>query len=83
MRDVFGDLGIKVHHVGTDLAGIETMVNSRTRVLYVESPTNPTVRLVDVEKAAQFPAIVRAADVLLGVLREAEEDAADRVAVSA
>jgi len=54
MRDVFADLGIKVHHVGTDLAGIEKLVNSRTRVLYVESPTNPTVRLVDVEKAAQF-----------------------------
>jgi methionine-gamma-lyase len=54
MRDVFGDLGIKVHHVGTDLAGIEELVNSRTKVLYVESPTNPTVRLVDIEKAAQF-----------------------------
>src|ERR1700726_339825 len=54
MRDVFADLGIKVHHVGTDLAGIEKLVNSRTRVLYVESPTNPTVRLVNVEKAAQF-----------------------------
>ena len=54
MRDVFGDLGIKVHHVGTDLAGIDALVNSRTRVLYVESPTNPTVRLVDVAKAAQF-----------------------------
>jgi methionine-gamma-lyase len=54
MRDVFGDLGIKVHHVGTDLAGIEKLVNSRTRVLYVESPTNPTVRLVDVAKAAHF-----------------------------
>jgi methionine-gamma-lyase len=54
MRDVFGDLGIKVHHVGTDLAEIEDLVNSRTRVLYVESPTNPTVRLVDVAKAAQF-----------------------------
>jgi methionine-gamma-lyase len=54
MRDVFADLGIKVHHVGTDLAGIETLVNSRTRVLYVESPTNPTVRLVDIVKAAQF-----------------------------
>src|SRR5947209_902320 len=54
MRDVFGDLGIKVHHVGTDLAGIEELVNSRTKVLYVESPTNPTVRLVDVEKAVQI-----------------------------
>ncbi len=54
MRDVFSGLGIKVHHVGTDLDGIEKLVNSHTRVLYVESPTNPTVRLVDVEKAAQF-----------------------------
>ena len=54
MRDVFSDLGIKVHHVGTDLDGIENLVNSRTRVLYVESPTNPTVRLVDVEKAVLF-----------------------------
>src|SRR5712692_4709143 len=54
MRDVFPDMGIKVHHVETDLAGIEQMVSSRTHVLYVESPTNPTVRLVDVEKAAQF-----------------------------
>src|ERR1700740_2066791 len=54
MRDVFGDLGIKVHHVGTDLAGVENLVKSRTGVLYVESPTNPTVRLVDVEKAARF-----------------------------
>src|SRR5713226_6428483 len=54
MRDVFSDLGIKVHHVGTDLAGIEKLVNSRTRVLYVESPTNPTVRLVDIQKAVDF-----------------------------
>src|ERR1700693_3658468 len=51
MRDVFGDLGIQVHHVGTDLAGIEKLVNSRTRVLYVESPTNPTVRIVAVAQA--------------------------------
>jgi len=54
MRDVFCDLGIKVHHVGTDLAGIEKLANSRTRVLYVESPTNPTVRLVDIQKAVDF-----------------------------
>jgi methionine-gamma-lyase len=54
MRDVFPDMGIKVHHVTTDLAGIEELVNPRTRVLYVESPTNPTVRLVDVEKAVRF-----------------------------
>jgi cystathionine beta-lyase/cystathionine gamma-synthase len=54
MRDVFPDMGIKVHQVGTDLAGIESLANSRTRVLYVETPTNPTVRLVDLRKAVEF-----------------------------
>src|SRR6202171_2905079 len=54
MRDVFPDMGIKVHHVGTDLVGIEDLANARTKVLYVETPTNPTVRLVDLEKAVGF-----------------------------
>jgi cystathionine beta-lyase/cystathionine gamma-synthase len=54
MRDVFPDMGIKVHQVGTDLAGIEDLANARTKVLYVETPTNPTVRLVDLEKAVGF-----------------------------
>jgi methionine-gamma-lyase len=54
MRDVFPDMGIKVHQVGTDLAGIESLANSRTKVLYVETPTNPTVRLVDLRKAVEF-----------------------------
>ena len=54
MRDVFPNLGIKVHQVATDLDGIEGLVTSRTKVLYVESPTNPTVRLVDTHKAIAF-----------------------------
>jgi cystathionine beta-lyase/cystathionine gamma-synthase len=54
MRDVFPDMGIKVHQVGTDLAGIEGLANARTKVLYVETPTNPTVRLVDLRKAVEF-----------------------------
>jgi methionine-gamma-lyase len=54
MRDVFPDMGIKVHQVGTDLGGIESLVTPRTKVLYVESPTNPTVRLVDIHKAVAF-----------------------------
>jgi cystathionine beta-lyase/cystathionine gamma-synthase len=40
--------------VETDLAGIERLVNPRTRVLYVETPTNPTLRLVDLPKAIAF-----------------------------
>lgn len=51
MRDVFPRLGIRVHRIGPDLAGFEAVVNERTRVLYTESPTNPTLRLVDFRKA--------------------------------
>jgi methionine-gamma-lyase len=54
MRDVFPNMGITVHQVGTDLAGIEALVTLRTKVLYVETPTNPTVRLVDLRKAIAF-----------------------------
>jgi len=51
MRDVFPRLGIRVHHVEADLEGVERAVNARTRAIYVESPTNPTLRLVDLQKA--------------------------------
>lgn len=54
MRDVFPRMGIVVRHVETDLAGIERLVNPRTRVLYIETPTNPTLRLVDLQKAIAF-----------------------------
>jgi len=54
MRDIFPNMGITVRQVGTDLAGIESLVNSRTKLLYVETPTNPTLRLVDTHKAVAF-----------------------------
>jgi methionine-gamma-lyase len=54
MRDVFPDMGIKVHQVGTDLAGLEELATPRTKCLYVETPTNPTLRLVDLHKAIAF-----------------------------
>ena len=54
MRDVFPRYGICVRHVECDLAGIERLVSPRTKALYVESPTNPTLRLVDLARAAAF-----------------------------
>lgn len=54
MRDVFPDMGITVRHVGTSLEGIDNLVTPQTRVLYVETPTNPTLRLVNLEKAIGF-----------------------------
>ena len=54
MRDIFPRMGIVVRHVETDLGGIERLVSPRTKVLYIETPTNPTLRLVDLQKAAAF-----------------------------
>jgi methionine-gamma-lyase len=54
MRDIFPRMGIVVRHVDNDLAGIERLVNPRTKALYVETPSNPTLRLVDLRKAVAF-----------------------------
>jgi len=54
MRDNFPRFGIVVRHVESDLAGIEHLVNPRTKALYIETPTNPTLRLVDLQKAIAF-----------------------------
>lgn len=54
MRDVLPRLGITVRHVENDLAGVERLVTPKTRVLYVESPTNPTLRLVDLRQAVKL-----------------------------
>lgn len=51
MRDVFPRMGIRVHRIEPDLREFESVVNERTRVFYTESPTNPTLRLVDFRRA--------------------------------
>jgi cystathionine beta-lyase/cystathionine gamma-synthase len=50
-RDTLPRLGIHTHHVEADLEGVDRLVNANTRALYVESPTNPILRLVDLKKA--------------------------------
>ncbi len=37
----------------TDADGVEAALRENTRVLYLESPTNPTLKLVDIERAAR------------------------------
>jgi methionine-gamma-lyase len=54
LRDIFPRFGIGVRHVEADLAGIEKLVGPRTKALYIETPTNPTLRLVDLSKAVAF-----------------------------
>src|ERR1700680_4589256 len=50
MRDVLPHMGIRVHHVEANLGGVDRLVNARTRALYIETPTNPTLGLVDLKK---------------------------------
>ena len=54
MRDIFPRFGIVVRHVEADLSGIERLVNPRTKALYIETPTNPTLRLVNLDRAIAF-----------------------------
>jgi methionine-gamma-lyase len=54
MRDTFPRFGITVRHVQSSLEGMEKLVSPRTKCLYVETPTNPTLYLVDLRKAARF-----------------------------
>jgi cystathionine beta-lyase/cystathionine gamma-synthase len=50
MRDVLPRMGIRTHFVEANLEGADRLVNSKTRAIYVESPTNPTLGLVDLKK---------------------------------
>ena len=52
MRDLLPRFGIKVHFVENDLREVEARVTPRTRLLYTETPTNPTLGIVDLRKAA-------------------------------
>jgi methionine-gamma-lyase len=52
LRDLLPSFGIRVRFVEPDLDGVDHLVNERTRALYIETPTNPTLRVVDLRKAA-------------------------------
>ena len=54
MRDVFPRFGITVRQAESSLVGIEKLVTAKTKCLYVETPTNPALQLVDLWKASAF-----------------------------
>jgi cystathionine gamma-lyase/cystathionine beta-lyase len=50
---VFEPMGIKFHYVDlTEASAIDQYVNSNTRLLWVETPTNPTMKIVDIRACA-------------------------------
>jgi methionine-gamma-lyase len=54
LRDILPRYGIAVRWIDSNLEGIVHLVNPRTKALYVETPTNPTLRVVDLQKAVAF-----------------------------
>jgi cystathionine gamma-lyase/cystathionine beta-lyase len=52
---VFANYGIKFHFIDlTDAANINNYVNANTKLLWVETPTNPTMQIVDIEACAKI-----------------------------
>ncbi|MDG1428258.1 MAG: cystathionine gamma-synthase [Crocinitomicaceae bacterium] len=62
---IFEKYGIKFHFVGmNDTSAVKAEVNSRTKLIWVETPTNPMMNLVDIEAMAD---VAKSAGALLAV----------------
>ena len=62
---VFANYGIRFHFVNmTDAAEVEKHVNKNTRLIWAETPTNPTMKIVDIEACA---AIAKKNNIILAV----------------
>lgn len=62
---VFENFGIKFHFISMDdVANIENYVNANTKLVWLETPTNPMMNIVDIKGAA---AIAKKHNLLLGV----------------
>jgi cystathionine gamma-lyase len=52
---VFANYGIKFHFIDLkDAANIKKYINSNTKLLWVETPTNPTMQIVDIEACSKI-----------------------------
>lgn len=62
---LFEPFGIKFHFVNTsDVSSVEAAVTDKTKLIWVETPTNPTLKLADIEAIA---AVAKKANVLFAV----------------
>ena len=47
---VYEKLGIKVHYVDTtDAENVANVISSNTKIVWIESPTNPTLKVSDIQ----------------------------------
>ncbi|HSI70581.1 MAG TPA: cystathionine gamma-synthase [Gillisia sp.] len=62
---IFEGLGLKFHFIGMqDVASIEQYINENTKLLWVETPTNPMMNIIDIEAASK---LAKKHDLLLAV----------------
>ena len=62
---IFENLGIKFHFIGMQEAeNIESHINENTKLIWVETPTNPMMNIIDIEAAAK---IAKKHDIFLAV----------------
>ena len=54
-RQVFEKYGIKFHFIGMqEMQVVEEHINDRTKLLWVETPTNPMMNVIDIEGASKL-----------------------------
>lgn len=54
-KTIFEKYGIKFHFVNMqDTAEVEVLVNDKTRIIWVETPTNPMMNIVDIEEMSKI-----------------------------
>jgi cystathionine beta-lyase len=62
---IFENFGIKFHFIGMENAGnIEQYISEKTKLIWVETPTNPMMNIIDIEAAS---AIAKKHQILLAV----------------
>lgn len=62
---IFEPMGIKFHFVNmTDASNIARYINKNTKLIWVETPTNPTMQIIDIEACST---IAKANQILLAV----------------
>ncbi|SMC76043.1 trans-sulfuration enzyme family protein [Moheibacter sediminis] len=52
---IYEKLGIKIHYVDTtDAENILEFINEKTKFIWIESPTNPTLKVTDIQKVSEI-----------------------------
>lgn len=64
-KSIFEPYGIKFHFVSmSEASNIKNFINERTKLIWVETPTNPTLQVIDIKAIAK---IVQSKNILLAV----------------